>query len=133
MNIQTGPVTFNTFVPSLQAVGGTDEYTFYPTNISPDLLIDGTNVLAVELHQTSGTSDAGFNLELNGVAAPPGSIPPLTIQFNGTTVTIRWSGTGYLLQEASNVSGPYDSLPSATSPHVVSSPTGNKFYRLTRR
>jgi len=130
MNMPTGAVTFNTLAP--QAIGGTDEFRYFPTNISPSLLISGLNVLAVELHQASGTGDAGFDLELAGVAPPPSSVPPLTIQFNGTTATISWTGSGFILQEASSVAGLYNNLPAATSPYVISPPTGNRFYRLSK-
>jgi hypothetical protein len=130
MNMPTGAVTFNTLAP--QAVGGTDEFRYYPTNISPGLLINGVNVLAVELHQASATGDAGFDLELIGVAPPPSGVPPLTIRFNGTTATITWTGSGFILQEAGSTAGPYNNLPAATSPYVISPPTGNRFYRLSK-
>jgi hypothetical protein len=130
MNMPSGAVTFNTLAP--QAVGGTDEFRYFPTNISPGLLINGVNVLAVELHQASATGDAGFDLELTGVAPPPSGVPPLTIQLNGGTATISWTGSGFTLQEATSVAGPYDSLPTATNPYVISPPTGNRFYRLSK-
>lgn len=130
MLMPTGTVTFNTIAPT--AVGGADEFTFYPTNVSPSLLLNGTNVLAVELHQSSGTSDAGFDLELFGVAPPPNGVPPLTIQLNGNTVRVTWPGAGFILQESSGAGGPYNNLPAATSPYLISPPTGTRFYRLSK-
>lgn len=41
------------------AVGGADESTWFQTTLSPALLVNGPNVLAVELHQSGGTSFAG--------------------------------------------------------------------------
>ena len=47
------------------AIGGSDETTFLNARISPDLLVQGTNVLAVEMHQHSRTSsDLSFDLRL---------------------------------------------------------------------
>jgi hypothetical protein len=132
MNISTGAVTFNTFVPTLQAVGGSDEFTFYPTNIGPGLLVNGPNLLAVELHQTSNTSDAGFDLGLAGIAIPPGAVPPLAIQRAGGSVVISWPGSGAVLQESSRPQGPYTNRPAATSPFTVPAQPGHRFFRLFR-
>lgn len=55
---------FNTGAPA--AIGGTDEETFFAvTGVPLSLLQEGTNVIAVEVHQNSGTSsDLSFDLEL---------------------------------------------------------------------
>jgi hypothetical protein len=48
-------------------VGGSDESAFFGTFISPALLRNGLNAIAVELHQSSQTSsDLGFDLRLTG-------------------------------------------------------------------
>jgi hypothetical protein len=132
MNITNSPVTFNYYVPLLQAVGGNDEANYYPTNISPALLVSGNNVLAVELHQTSNTSDAGFDLGLTGIAIPPVNVPPLNIQHTPPGVLITWPGSGFILQESSRPDGPYTNRPTITSPYNISTPTGNRFFRLFR-
>jgi hypothetical protein len=64
-NMPTGSVGFLT--PASVAIGGADESTFVQTTISPSLLVTGTNVLAIELHQSGGTSsDISFDLQLIG-------------------------------------------------------------------
>ena len=64
-NMPTGGVGFLT--PASVAIGGADESTFVQTTISPSLLVAGTNVLAIELHQSGGTSsDISFDLQLIG-------------------------------------------------------------------
>ena len=133
MNIQTGAVTFNTYVPTLQAVGGNDETAYFPTNIGAGLLVNGPNVLAVELHQTSNTGDAGFDLGLTGIAIPPGAVPPLNIQHVPGGVIITWpgSGSGLILQESGKVEGPYTNRPAINSPYNLSTPVGNRFFRLS--
>jgi hypothetical protein len=71
-NMPAGPVTSGTLasVP----VNGADETTFFGTNLSPGLLVNGMNVIAVEIHQANATSsDLAFDLELNGA----GNLPPI--------------------------------------------------------
>lgn len=64
-NMPTGSVGFLT--PASVAIGGADESTFVQTTISPSLLLTGTNVFAIELHQSGGTStDISFDLQLIG-------------------------------------------------------------------
>jgi len=60
----TNPITYTT--PAENGSGGTDETTFHQKNdISPALLVEGTNTIAVEVHQNSITSsDISFDLEL---------------------------------------------------------------------
>ena len=64
-NMPEGLIT-NTTLASLIA-SGTDEITYFSTNVSPALLLNGPNVIAVEIHQIHQTgTDMGFNLELVG-------------------------------------------------------------------
>jgi hypothetical protein len=64
-NMPSGPVDYQTFANV--TVGGADESTFYDFDINPALLRPGSNLLAVELHQTSATSsDISFDLEVLG-------------------------------------------------------------------
>lgn len=49
-------------------VGGSDESTFYDNPIDTTYLQEGTNTLAVEIHQSSGASnDLSFDLEIDAV------------------------------------------------------------------
>ena len=84
-NMPEGSITPST--PALSSVGGGDETsTFYSKSISPSLLREGTNVVAVEIHQSSGTStDISFDLELLGTLAPIVPTIQLTSPANNTT------------------------------------------------
>ncbi len=82
---------------ALSSVGGADESTFYyPFALDPGLLVDGTNVLAVEVHQVSpNNSDLSFDATLTGTeqsSASPATIaatgPVRARAFDGT----EWSG-----------------------------------------
>ena len=68
-NMPTGLVGYLT--TSQTGVGGGDESTFFEYHKDPSgILVDGENVLAVEIHQTSGTSsDISFDLELIGATS----------------------------------------------------------------
>ncbi|HTH47914.1 MAG TPA: lamin tail domain-containing protein [Candidatus Limnocylindria bacterium] len=49
------------------AVGGADESTFFEFPLDPALLHDGANTIAVEIHQSGGTSsDISFDFALSG-------------------------------------------------------------------
>ena len=131
MNMPTGAVSFSTYAST--AVGGADESTFFPTNIAPTLLSNGVNVLAVELHQAVNTSDAGFDLSLASIAAPPPGPPPLEISFNAMPMpeaVLTWPGVGSVLQSAPVVTGPFADVPDASSPYAVPPTNTNRFFRL---
>lgn len=89
-NMPTGTVGFLT--PASTAIAGADESTFVQTTISPTLLATGTNVIAVELHQSGGTSsDISFDLQLIGSdgSASVTRGPYLQIGTPNSTI-VRW-------------------------------------------
>ena len=73
-NMPTGTVSYNTFASS--AIAGDAESQFQEFVIDParlldgaSALLDGTNLIAVEVHQCSATSsDISFDLELTGTS-----------------------------------------------------------------
>ncbi|MEO8603949.1 MAG: metallophosphoesterase, partial [bacterium] len=63
-NLPPGAIDRTT--PAVVAIGGADESLFTSSSHAATLLHDGSNVLAVEVHQSSGTSsDLSFDLELS--------------------------------------------------------------------
>ncbi|HEX8523354.1 MAG TPA: NPCBM/NEW2 domain-containing protein [Tepidisphaeraceae bacterium] len=62
-NMPTGTVAYNTLAST--ALGGSDETTWLSANVNPALLVAGTNVIAVEIHQAGATStDISFDFQL---------------------------------------------------------------------
>jgi len=62
-NMPSGTITASTTASS--AVGGGDESQWFSSTASTEHLVAGENILAVEVHQTSGSSsDISFNLEI---------------------------------------------------------------------
>ncbi len=61
------------------SVGGTDETTFFESTIPASLVVPGTNLIAVEVHQYSVNSgDLSFALELVANAEPPRPVVTVT-------------------------------------------------------
>ena len=69
-NMPNGTITPTTLAST--TVGGTDETSvFYSASVSPALLKEGNNLLAVEIHQGGvASSDISFDLELSGTLSP---------------------------------------------------------------
>jgi hypothetical protein len=94
-NMPAGSPLYNTHAST--SVGGADESTFYSTNPSPSLLVEGDNVLAAEIHQgETNSSDISFDLELTGTqvvgTAPPSQVirgPYLQLS-TPTSIVVRW-------------------------------------------
>jgi hypothetical protein len=62
-NMPTGTITYKTRASSI--VSGAAESKFFDFTLDPDLLVTGTNVLAVEVHQqVASSSDISFDLKL---------------------------------------------------------------------
>ena len=85
-NMPPGPITAAS--PAASTVGGVDESNFNSSCIDPALLVDGSNVLAVEVHQANiASSDISFNLELSTSAVTRG---PYLQSGTPTSITLRW-------------------------------------------
>lgn len=62
-NMPAGPVTHETYASA--TVDGTNETTFFTHIIDPALLVQGENLIAVQIHQDrANSSDISFDLEL---------------------------------------------------------------------
>ena len=64
-----------------ESVGGEEETTFYPFAIDPSTLVEGRNVLAVEVHQERvSSSDMSLDARLSGTKVAPGASVPISGQ-----------------------------------------------------
>lgn len=68
-NMPVGVVSYSTLAAA--AVSGTDEYAFFVSSfIANTSFVTGSNIISVEVHQSSATSsDMNFNLLLEGIPA----------------------------------------------------------------
>jgi len=91
-NLPAGPIYYDTFANSV--VGGVDESTPQVAPVDEGSLQEGTNVLAVEVHQFSLTStDISFNFELTATRLQAGgavSLANLYLTDNLTNFT-KWA------------------------------------------
>jgi hypothetical protein len=122
-NMPTGSVTYATYTGKTT----TSETAFFSTNASPANLEAGTNIVAVELHQSDKTSsDLSFDLELIGIRHPR-----VECQRLGGEVVLYWDVPSYRLEQADSVAGPWSLLVAAPSPLALK-PAAAKFYRLRK-
>lgn len=77
-NLPEGPINYLTDTPVI--ISGADETTYFTGTASPlPPLIEGTNVIAVELHQRDGaSSDLAFDLEMISRSLP-GDAPNVSV------------------------------------------------------
>ncbi|OQP65693.1 alkaline phosphatase PhoX [Niastella populi] len=112
MNMPAGTVNNNTLASA--AVGGTDETTYFRAKTA-NLLQDGLNVIAVELHQNAAnSSDLSFDMEV-GFTTPP--LKPATYPLtksavwhyldNGSNLdAVAWKDTTYSDRDWATGQGP---------------------------
>ena len=138
-NLPTGTITNLTRANA--TVSGTNETNWITTPLSPGLLLSGTNVIAVEIHQDStNSSDIAFDFEL---AANVSVSQPPTLQgtLNPGALTLAWpAGTvSYAVQTTTNLTPPVTWLTLTNSPTLggtqwqLTLPLGTNrqtFYRL---
>lgn len=127
MNMPDEMITHQT--PAASPVSGDDESTYFPTNVSAVWLVDGTNTLAVELHQF-GTTDASFDLSLTGIASSQN--PTLSYDRQGGQPILEWNDSDFRLEQAPLPSGGWSWVTNAISPYEIPQ-GGSRLFRLRSR
>jgi hypothetical protein len=107
-----------------------------PYDIPITNLVAGKNVLAVEVHQSGGSSsDMVFGAELTAtvpVGTPPGGQPMLTITRNASGLQVSWTEGG-TLQSSDTVTGGWADVPGASPQSITIAPGSRaKFYRVRK-
>ena len=127
-NMPGGAVTANTFAST--TISGVPALMTYWTNtFAATNLLAGTNVIAVEVHQsTSTSSDIAWEMELRGL--PESGAARVNLTKLGGGAVLYWSDPAFALEEADGVTGPWR-LSSTNSP-AGSALTGDRFFRLKK-
>ena len=88
-NMPAGTITNTTLAST--AIGGAEESAFVSAELSPSLLVAGSNVIAVEVHQSDPTSsDISFDLELVGDSSVTLTRGPYLQLGTPTSIIVRW-------------------------------------------
>jgi len=127
-NLPLGPIDYLTLATNALPQ---DETTYFYTNTVPaSLLVPGTNIIAVEIHQSSVTSsDLSFDLWLEGVRPPA---PLLLRQVRiGRQLVLFWSEPDAVLEKAAALEGPW-SAESTGNPQAFDLSGPQWFFRLKR-
>jgi hypothetical protein len=128
-NMGLPPYTANTFAPTTIS-GAPALMTFWTNTISATNLVAGTNVIAVEVHQsTSTSSDIAWHMELVGI--PPSSGARLYFSKLGADGVLYWSDSTFGLQEADVVTGPWRWTNPTNSPFAAPM-EDTRFFRLKK-
>lgn len=101
-----------------------------------DNLVNGDNVLAVEVHQSAlDSSDLTFATQVSvyGTSPPPPSSRLTITRGTGNQINISWTGSG-VLQESSNLSNHPSGWSNVAgvvgNSYQTTATSGNRFYRL---
>jgi hypothetical protein len=131
-NMTNAPVVYWTNFAAANAID--DGVGYFSTNVSPTVLVNGENIIAVEIHQNNtNSSDLSFDLQLLG-QKPAG--PSLNISASGTTVTISWTAPNFVLQYIDDLGAAPDGwqdVPNPSNPYTIQATAPNpraRFYRL---
>jgi hypothetical protein len=89
-NMPTGTIAYNTLASTAASDDGA---SIFSTTVPTSAFSNGSNIIAVEIHQNAGTSsDISFDMELKG--NPPGLVNltrgPYLQMGNETAATLRW-------------------------------------------
>ena len=141
-NLPTGEIQSSTTAKA--DVGSTEEQTFFRRLIPSAELVNGANLLAVEVHQfRTNSPDLSFDLELVAMTeAPDVFLPSLATQRNSANLQIAWPAQypGWSLYSSRVLETPADWLRVATPAsqsnglsRVALSPTNaSGFFQLQR-
>jgi hypothetical protein len=127
-NLPQTPVTYTTLATNALTQ---DETAFFYTNtVTESVLVVGTNVCSVEIHQSSTTSsDLSFDLKLYGNPAVPVLLKHGV--FDGQLV-LYWDDASFLLEEAPQTAGPWMPVMPGTNPQAVAITGTQQFFRLCK-
>jgi hypothetical protein len=105
-NMPAGTITNLTLASS--TVSGTNETNWVTATLNPAALFNGTNFIAVEIHQdATNSSDIAFDFELNASVAVH-QPPPLTLLGAPGNLTFTWPADAawFALRSATNLTPP---------------------------
>jgi hypothetical protein len=129
MPVAPAPITYLTIAEPTQDGENTIDTAILPA----DALLAGTNVVAVEMHQTQvNSSDVSFDFELIGNPKPSPSPQYVYLGTFSDEMVIAWSHPDYILEEADDLDGLWTPTTS-NSPLMGTYEYDQRFYRLQQK
>lgn len=129
-NMPPPPITANTFAAGTIS-GSAESQRFWTNTLPASILLAGTNVLAVEVHQVSSTSsDIGWECEILGV--PPPAPPRVEISRLGPNAVLYWTDSTFRLEQSDAASGGSWTPAGSNSPVSVSPAELLRIFRLRK-
>jgi len=135
-NMPSGPITFQTFALT-NITPASQTQRFYTNTFPVSILQPGTNVIAVEVHQSGPTSsDIAWEMELLALSSTTAPRLNLWQPDSGGASSVEplilyWSDPAFRLEEANDITGPWRNSATANSPASIA-PEGTRFFRLQR-
>jgi len=127
-SMPAGTITYTTFANAQGSAPPDNSIDTATWGTGP--LVAGTNVIAVEIHQFDlSSSDLSFDFSLTGNPQQPP--PSIFITKFGAQLALHWLTSGYALEQADEVTGPWTFL-TAESPATISFAEPQKFFRLRK-
>jgi hypothetical protein len=126
-------ISYRTLANALSTSDAPPDNTVDRASLSPSMLVAGTNLVAVEIHQhRNDSSDVSFDFSLTGEPVPPP--PPQRLHYGrfGGLHMLVWEDPGFALETADAVAGPWTRVPGALSPWGVAPSNAQAFFRLRR-
>lgn len=109
--------------------GPTQENATLNTTVSPTFLVNGTNTIAVEIHQEVNTSsDISFDLQLTATYAQPFQ---LNLSRAAGQPVLYWFDSAAALEFSTDL-GAWNPLPGSASPFPFSTGIPKEFFRLKK-
>ena len=127
------PIVFGTLATNQSIANAPADNTVDLATLGIGILVPGTNVVAVEIHQHRGdSSDISFNLELLGNLAA--TAPRLGALRFGSDLVLYWPDPAYRLEASEDPApaGGWASVANASSPVTVTPDQSRRFYRLKK-
>jgi hypothetical protein len=129
-NMGAPPYTANTFAASTIS-GAAATLTFWTNTFPASILLPGTNVIAVEVHQSTATSsDICWDLEVLGLPTPPP--PRVEAARLGGQPVLYWGDGTFTLEQASSLPATNWVPAATTSPYSVAPTEPLRIFRLRK-
>ena len=108
-----------------------DQFTI-PASALKNLVV-GKNVIAAEVHNYNlRSADITFGISMN-LIEPISRSAKLNIQQSSGSITLSWNETGFVLESAETLQGPWTVVEASNgSPYTISSLPSSRFYRLRK-